>query len=66
MLPPDRIEIPVAVPCLPRVMPQLKPIATDAELAALDDFQFVLALSSARDRLTVYLRELDAVLIACR
>jgi hypothetical protein len=63
---PDRIDVPVAVSCLPAVMPVRPQVFTDAELAAMGDFHLVIALRQNAVRLGDYLTELEAILVACR
>jgi hypothetical protein len=63
---PDRIDIPVAVSCLPAVMPVRPQVFTDAELGAMGDFHIVIALRQNAVRLGDYASELEAVLVACK
>lgn len=64
--PPEKALVAVAVSCLPKELPVRPKLYSDAELTKLDDYQFVLALAVNVDRLTVYSRELEAVLSACK
>lgn len=62
---PERVEVPVPVPCVAEV-PARPDLVTDAQLRAMTDYQIILAL--ARDRLQrrQYEAELEAALSACR
>ena len=64
--PPQKVSIPVAVPCLPSTMPVRPKVTTDDELKALDDYQWTLAVYLDRRVLIDYTAELEAVLSACR
>ena len=64
--PPQIVNVPVPVSCLPAVLPQRPKTATDTELAALDDYKFPLAIFLDRRLLLDYSAELEAVLLACR
>lgn len=63
---PQQVHIPVAASCLPPVLPQRPAIATEAELAALDDYRFTLEIFIDRRKLLGYVGELEAVMHACR
>ena len=64
--PPQIVSVPVPVSCLPTTLPQRPKIATDAELSAIDDYQFTLQIFIDRRRLLDYSGELEAVLLACK
>jgi len=64
--PPQIVNVPVPVSCLPAVLPQRPKTATDTELSALDDYKFPLAIFLDRRLLLDYSAELEAVLVACR
>lgn len=64
--PPERALVAVAASCLPKELPTRPILVTDAELARLDAYHFVIALRVNADRLTVYADELEAVVSACR
>lgn len=59
------VEVPVAVSCVAEV-PAAPSLVTDAELKAMSDYQFTLALW--RDRLlrAGYIGELEAVVEGCK
>lgn len=61
---PKEIMVPVQVPCLER-LPDAPATASDAELAALDDFRLVLTLARDRAALTGAYGELRAMAKAC-
>jgi hypothetical protein len=61
---PERVEVPVAVPCVASV-PARPDLVTDAALRAMTDFQLVLALWRDRLQRAQYEAELQAVLAAC-
>lgn len=63
---PTRVDMPIAVSCLPLPMPKRPDIYTDAQLLAMDDFHLVIALQQNAARLADYLAELEAILVACR
>lgn len=63
---PTRVDVPIAVSCLPAAMPARPDIFTDAQLLAMDDFHLVIALQQNAARLADYLSELEAILVACR
>lgn len=63
---PTTVDVPVAVSCLPAVMPPRPEVFTDAELLKMDDFRLVIALRQNAARLGDYLSELEALLRACR
>ena len=63
---PTRVDIPIAVSCLPATMPIRPDVYTDAQLLAMDDFHLVIALQQNAARLTDYVAELEAILLACR
>ncbi len=63
---PTEIRIPISVPCVERSqLPQVPKIATDSELAKLNDFDFVIQLAISRTLLTQYSNEQKALLEAC-
>jgi hypothetical protein len=64
--PPQRADVGVAVSCLPEKMPVAPKLYTDAELVALDEYKLVLALWHNSDTAQSYIRELEAVLSACK
>lgn len=64
--PPQLVSVPVMVSCLPPTLPQRPKIATDAELALLDDFKVTIEIFIDRRRLLDYSGELEAVLVACK
>jgi hypothetical protein len=64
--PPQKVSIPIGVSCLPSTMPARPAIATEAELALLDDYKWTLAIFLDRRALLDYSAELEAVLSACR
>jgi len=64
--PPQIVNVPVPVSCLPAVLPQRPKTATDTELAALDDYKFPLAIFLDRRTLLDYTAELEAILSACK
>ncbi len=64
--PPQRISVAVPVACLPSTMPARPAIATEAELALMDDYKYVLAIFLDRRALLDYSAELEAVLLACK
>ena len=66
MPPPLQVNVPVPVSCLPPVLPQRPPIASESELAALDEYKFTLAIFLDRRALLNYSDELEAALIACK
>jgi len=61
---PEKVMIPVAVPCIDRV-PERPAFLTDAELAALDDYRLVLGLRTDQLTLRGHVAVLEAVLQAC-
>ena len=64
--PPQTVNVPVPVSCLPDPMPARPMIASEAELAALDDYKFTLAIFLERRSLLNYVAEIDGVLMGCR
>ena len=64
--PPQKVSIPIGVSCLPSTMPARPAIATEAELALLDDYKWTLAIFLDRRALLDYSAELEAVLGACK
>ncbi len=64
--PPQVISVPIGISCLPTTLPQRPKIATDAELAGLDDYKFTLEIFIDRRRLIDYSGELEAVLLSCK
>ena len=62
--PPTEVRIPVPVQCYDR-MPDKPPLATDAELAKLDDYGFVIQLAKDRLETRGYIGELEAKLTGC-
>jgi len=64
--PPQRVDVPIGVSCLPAKMPVRPQIATESELAQLDDYKWTLAIFLDRRALLDYVGELEAVLLACR
>lgn len=67
MLPvPREVKIPVPVPCVDaRDVPAKPPIATDADLLKLDDYQFTLTIWLDRRMLQQYSDLQAALLIGC-
>lgn len=63
--PPQIVNVPVAVSCVASV-PFRPATHTDAQLAALDDYKFTLAVFNDRRILLDYSAELEAVLSACK
>jgi hypothetical protein len=64
--PPQKVSVPVPVSCLPSTMPVRPAIATEAELALLDDYKWTIAIYLDRRSLLDYSAELEAVLSACK
>jgi hypothetical protein len=64
--PPQRVDTAVPVSCLPATMPISPRLYPDAELATLDEYKLVLALWHNSDHAQSYIRELEAVLRACK
>lgn len=62
---PTVANVAVAVSCVPADPPKRPTTYSDAELAGMDDYRFVLALRWNADRLLEYVRELEAVLKGC-
>jgi hypothetical protein len=64
--PPQKVSIPIGISCLPSTMPARPAIATEAELALLDDYKWTLAIYLDRRSLLDYSAELEAILGACK
>jgi hypothetical protein len=64
--PPQRVDTAVPVSCLPAVLPLAPRLYTNADLLALDEYKLVLALWHNSDHAQAYIRELEAVLSACK
>ncbi len=64
--PPQKVLVAVPTPCLPATLPQRPKISTDAELSAIDDYKFALAIFIERRMLLNYSSELEAILGACK
>lgn len=62
---PETIRVPVPVPCVTAI-PVPPAFLTPADLLALDDFQFPIALTADWLKRQQYQAELEAVLLACR
>lgn len=61
---PDVVSVPVPVACI-TAAPARPAIATDAELAALDDYDLVRRLAAERAELVAWLEEVQPLLAAC-
>jgi len=61
---PTEVRVPVAVPCLDK-MPDRPEFATDAQLASMDDYRFVLALAKDRLERQGYIATIEAIMQAC-
>ncbi len=61
---PSEVKIPVPVPCI-ETMPTAPALISDADLLALPDGPFVIALGIDRKQRAGYIAELEAVLQAC-
>ena len=64
--PSPTVEIPVAVSCIPKDAPRAPQTASNAALAALDDYRLVITIAAERDALQVYAAQADAIIEACR
>lgn len=62
--PPTEVLLPVPVQCYDR-MPDKPQLATDADLAKMDDYGFVLRLAKDRLEAQGYIAELEAKLVGC-
>lgn len=62
---PETVKVPVAVSCV-KVMPARPPPLTEAALAGLNDYDFVVGITADWLRRKQYEAELEAVLEACR
>lgn len=62
---PAEVRIPVPVPCI-TTLPERPALISDAELQALDDRKFVIALGLDRLHRMAYQAQLEAVLEGCR
>ena len=63
---PQQVQVEVSRPCLTAEQLPAPPVAlTDAELAALNDHDFVLGLAQGRLEYRRYASEASAVLLAC-
>jgi hypothetical protein len=63
---PDVVRVPVPVACLhPGSVPPLPAIASDAELARLDDYDLVRLLAAERAAMLAWLAEIVPVLEVC-
>lgn len=63
--PPEIANVAVAVSCVPANPPVRPTTYSDADLAGMDDYRFVLALRWNAARLGEYVAELEAVLKGC-
>lgn len=61
---PEVVKIPVPVPCL-TALPQRPDFITSADLLALDDYRFPIALTADWLKRQQYQAELEALLLAC-
>lgn len=61
---PERVEVPVPVPCVHDV-PARPDLVTDAALRAMTDYALILSLFKTTLQLRQYARELEAVLASC-
>jgi len=63
---PEKVFVEISRPCLTAdQVPQSGPVSTDAELAAMPDFGFVIALAADRLTLRQHNAELSAAIKAC-
>lgn len=62
---PEKVYIQVPVSCV-KESPILPVIATDAELAKMDDWDLVISIATARIALRQYAKEAAAVISACQ
>jgi hypothetical protein len=63
---PDVVQVPVPIACIrPGAVPSLPAIASDAELARLDDYDLVRLLAAERAALLAWLTEIVPVLEVC-
>ena len=59
-------SVPVAVSCLPPVVPAVPATLTDSQLASLSDFEFVLRIAAERLDWISYGRQAESLLAACK
>jgi hypothetical protein len=64
--PPQKVDVPVAVSCLPTSPPVRPRLYSDPELYKLDDFKLTLALRHNAESAWGYALELEAVLRGCK
>lgn len=63
---PTEVRIPYAVPCISAAdMPAKPQLVTDAELLAMPDAAFVIALAADRLERAKYMAATEAVMLAC-
>lgn len=62
---PERVEVPVPVPCV-AAAPVRPEFVTDAALRAMTDYQLVVAMWRDRLQRRQYEAEVEAVIAACR
>lgn len=64
--PPQIVNVPLPIACLPAQLPLAEALHSDAELAAFDDYKLTLALFRDRRALVKHNAELHAMLRACQ
>lgn len=62
---PERVEVPVPVPCVAQV-PARPEFVTDAQLRAMGDYALILSLAKDRLQRRQYEAEVEAVIAACK
>jgi hypothetical protein len=64
---PTTIRVPIVQSCISASdVPQRPPLASDTDLLAMDDRDFVLALARDRERLMLYVDTLETVVTMCK